>query len=49
MKRKGVRKACCAVVPDGEFNPHCWSWESKKDKKNISLQAPYYFFEIQKH
>ena len=39
MKRKGVGKACCAVGPDGEFNPHCWSWESEKDKKiyNFSL------------
>ena len=41
MKRKGVGKACCAVGPDGEFNPHCWSWESEKDKKiyNFSLHV----------
>ena len=41
MKRKGVGKACCAIGPDGEFNPHCWSWESKKDKKiyNFSLHV----------
>ena len=25
---------CCSCVPDHEFNPHCWSWETKKDKNN---------------